>query len=366
MMGDKSEVNTRNYMRYQGKNPFGGVAKLLLRHPDRINQYQSEGETIPVSMEVNLTNKCNLACKWCISENARGGETLNPVRLYSFLQDFYSMGGKSIVYSGGGEPTCHPDFERVVKDTKSTGLDMGLMTNGTYNPDYASAIGNSFQWVRFSLDTLDRNHYTEWKGRDLVDKVKSNVIGLKDFPIKVGVNCNVGTDLTLQEIDDMVDWAVGGKNSAYLQFRPVTPRPFTDEKIKLLNPKAWDYLQTLDGIPGINLSNDKLSDFRENNAFSFEYCDGHFITPVLDADGQLKVCMHKPRDPLFDFGNIDETTSDTPFQEIWNSQQRQDTIARVRELDYSANCQFCCKLAEINKTLDGVRKENKMEDENFI
>ena len=59
------------YTRFSGGNPFGSQAKMLL-HYEKLNQYLTTGDTSsPIFMEVGLTNKCNMACVWCITENGR-------------------------------------------------------------------------------------------------------------------------------------------------------------------------------------------------------------------------------------------------------------------------------------------------------
>src|SRR4051794_2660932 len=56
-----------------GLNPFGTQAKVVFGHFDRLAELRLTGDTFPVLVEVNLTNYCNLACRWCISMYSHQG-----------------------------------------------------------------------------------------------------------------------------------------------------------------------------------------------------------------------------------------------------------------------------------------------------
>ena len=344
-------------MKYKNNNPFGVQAKMMF-HQDRIYEYLYKGDTAPVEMEVNLTNKCNMSCKWCINANFRNKERLNVYSFMHFCIDFKKMGGKALVFSGGGEPTLHPDFEVFVNVARRSDLELGLMTNGFYKPEYSEIIGNNFKWVRFSIDTLDRKEYKKWKGVDSLDMVIDNVKALDKLPVKVGINCNVGPEHTVESIEKF--GFVFSRGIDYIQFRPVLPRYFLKEKIQT-NEAVWDYLSKRE-CQEINISGDKLEDLRRNNAFPFSSCEGHFFVPVLNANGDVCVCMYHPKDDRFVFGNL----KNQYFKQIWQSEKRYEVIDFVRKLDYKKECQMCCKLTEINKFIDFIKHPEKGTDINFL
>ncbi len=349
---------TNNYVRLKGNNPFGAQAKMLL-YTDRLNEYLTKGDTRPIEMEINLTNRCNLSCFWCINQNFRNQEELDDEALCKFMQSFRAMGGKSLVFSGGGEPTLYSYFEAVTVVARLEGIKLGLMTNGIYPKSFTDLIGNNFQWVRFSLDTLDSEKYKKWKGADGVRKVLDNICALSGYPVHVGVNCNISLEHTIKDIKSFL-WL---KNVvSYLQFRPVLPRYFLKESTKI-NKELWKYLaKHKHKIDFINLSNDKLSDLKTKTYFPFRSCEGHFFVPVLNANGDVCVCMYHPDDQRFVFGNIYKTD----FKKVWKSARRKKVIEFVRGLDYHKHCQICCKLTETNRFLDYIRNPEEVRDHEFI
>ena len=69
------------------------------------------------------------------------------------LNDFEDMGVKSVLYSGGGEPTCHPNFSEILYTTVTHSLDLGLITNGlALTEEMCTYLGWHANWVRVSLN----------------------------------------------------------------------------------------------------------------------------------------------------------------------------------------------------------------------
>lgn len=356
-MGDR--IQMKKYTQFHGNNPFGSQAKMLFLI-DRLYKYLYKGDCYPSFMEINLTNKCNMKCYWCISENFRSKDTLNKQELFKFLAEFKNAGGKAITFSGGGEPTNHPDFLHIIDYTWLLNLDIGLMTNGVYPTKYNKAIGSKIKWVRFSVDTVNQKKYKAWKGVDEIHMVKKNIELLRQYNISIGVNCNVNMNHSWLDVIGLIR-AFNNKVN-YIQFRPILPRYFKNEKSQI-NNVVWFLLELIDKFfPKVNISNDKLKDIKEMKFFQFEKCDGHFFEPILNANGDICTCMYHPNDKRFAFGNIKKQS----FKEIWNSAKRQKVIKFIRSLDYSKECQACCKLAEPNKFLDFIMHPERVKDVNFL
>ena len=240
-----------------------------------------------------------------------------------------------------------------MKLVSEIGLDQGLMTNGTYAPELNEAILDNCKWVRFSLDSVDRDEYRETKGADLCNVVKDNIhklVSLKrlrDKPISIGVNLNLmqkaGYKETIRKLssfckDSFVD---------YFQIRPALPTPGQKLDLKILN-KQIDYLKTLKGI---NVSWDKFLDLQKVD-YNRHYtrCAGQMFESVIHADGNMYACMYR-LEPRFFIGNISDG-----FTKVWS---HKEIIPDLK------NCQVCCKCHEINKLINLI--ENKsIKDVNFI
>lgn len=349
----------KKYVQFRGNNPFASQAKMLFLI-DRLYEYQQNDDCYPSFMELNLTNCCNYKCFWCISENFHGRDTLDYHVLVKFMKEFKEKGGKAVTFSGGGEPTLHPRFTDLAFEAKRIGLDLGLMTNGSFKPEYISVIGSFFNWVRFSVDTNNEKKYKKWKGVNTLKHVRKNIHALNKHNVRVGVNCNICTNHSFFDVIGLIKEFY--KDVNYIQFRPVLPRYFKAERVQM-NKNVWSFLIFIDKFfSKINISNDKLADIKNENFFKFKKCDGHFFEPVLNANGDLCVCMYHPNDERFIFGNIYHNS----FEEIWKSRKRRKVIELIRSLDYENMCQACCKLAEPNKFLDYINNPQNVRDVNFL
>ena len=78
----------------------------MLLHLDKLHQYHTTGDTdCPIFMEIGLTDKCNMACYWCITELGRdnkAGLHINIHALKQYFKDFAEMGGKAVTFAGQG------------------------------------------------------------------------------------------------------------------------------------------------------------------------------------------------------------------------------------------------------------------------
>lgn len=362
-----------NYTSFSSGNPFSSQAKLVL-HYNSVYEYLSKGDvSSPIFMEVGLTNKCNMECAWCITENGRDNKTgasIDIDTLKSFLEEFYNMGGKAITFAGQGEPTFYRHFEEATLHAKKLGLKLGLMTNGVYKNKYSKVIGENFEWIRISLDTVDVQDYKKWKLVDGVDVVKKNCDALNNYPVRVGINCNVGSNITIQHAKELIEWVNCCDAISYLQFRPVLPRYYKvgESEYKTsgnidLNIDVWNYLDSIKSDIGkINLSNDKRNDILNGTAFKFRSCEGHFFEPILAATGEVKICTYHPDNNNLTFGNI----NDSSFFDIWRGNQRKSAIEYARNMNYRSECQVCCKLSEPNKLIDFLTHPDEMVDVDFL
>jgi len=290
--------------------------------------------------------------------------------LKNFLTEFSSMGGKAITYAGQGEPTFYKNFEEASLYAKKLGLKLGLMTNGVYKQKYSSVIGENFEWVRISLDTVNIEDYKSWKLVDGVGIVKRNINALTNYSVRVGINCNIGPNITKSHIDELIEYVDKNDSISYLQFRPVLPRYYKDQESSYrksgnieINSNVWKHLDSIArGSSKINLSNDKRNDLLNGTAFNFRSCEGHFFEPILAATGEVKICTYHPNNKNLTFGSIYKSS----FSDIWNSNQRIKAIQYVREMCYESECQICCKLSEPNKLIDFLNHPNEMMDLDFL
>lgn len=134
----------------------------------------------PSHIELNITDRCNIACYFCSQQDIRTSEQICYERLTEILDELVPRGLKSVRMSGGGEPLFHPDVVRILEYLGNHGVVVdNLTTNGVgLSPAVADLlVRNQCRYVMISLNAVDAVDYKRMmavKG-DRFDRVIDNV-----------------------------------------------------------------------------------------------------------------------------------------------------------------------------------------------
>ena len=134
-------------------------------------RYLSSFGRNPTHVQLIISDLCNQDCSFCLHRVSGHrasslfwvGSNHNPNRkiplgkVLEILDDCQEMGVKAIQLTGGGEPTVHPDFQKVVDGVIERGMKYALITNGVLagKMDLSKA-----SWVRVSLDAATAKTYS--------------------------------------------------------------------------------------------------------------------------------------------------------------------------------------------------------------
>ena len=114
--------------------------------------------------EIDISNICNLNCKWCCSSVTR---QKNPVFMDRATFESAVLMARNanvgIELTGGGEPTLHPDFKDYIRFILDhMGINdiptLGFVTNGTNIDAVRWFVENTTDppcWIRVSLNSRD-------------------------------------------------------------------------------------------------------------------------------------------------------------------------------------------------------------------
>jgi hypothetical protein len=171
------------------------------------------------------------------------------------MAQFKKLGTMSIEFTGGGEPTMWPDFDKAIGDFS---INTGVITNGTIEKEYISLAS----WIRISLNPLDYGVTPRLYERDK-DKVsfcyiwnmhsKKTIKNVGAFADEHKIICRVAPD------------CITTKEQVLLQM---------DEIKKAIEP--YEYLF--------------LSDFNIDLERKNNKCFMHMLKPCLYLDGYVYAC----------------------------------------------------------------------------
>jgi len=118
----------------------------------------------PISINLDLTSACNFSCPHCVdSKIINTGKYLDIEDVKRSLDTLKSRGLLSVILLGGGEPTLHKDIGEIVKYIKKTGLQLGIVTNGSRLGRVANvaALLDKHDWIRVSLDAASQETFVK-------------------------------------------------------------------------------------------------------------------------------------------------------------------------------------------------------------
>lgn len=134
-------------------------------HIKRIEDLRAGKDIVPTHVQLVISDLCNQDCHFCAyrmeggfaTENfADAGGNKNPNRrmptakALEILDDCAAMGVGAIEFTGGGEPTVHPDCFEIIAHAQRLGMATGLVTNGVKLKPHPAI--EALTWLRISLD----------------------------------------------------------------------------------------------------------------------------------------------------------------------------------------------------------------------
>jgi len=327
---------------------FTNYKSKLVHHLDVLVAIRDGVVSPPVNVEIDLSNRCSLACTGChfAHTHSRGpfsvmmkgrhqvsvGDLMDTGLAMNLVHELAELGTRSITWTGGGEPTLHPDFQHITSATAATSLQQGLYTNGVHvTPEMASSLGESLEWAYISMDCPDAESYRKWKKVDAFEAARegARLLGLAVSVVGMGFLLH-GKNYHLA--DKMLQ--LGKKCGVdYVQFRPLVDFEFATPGVRKGNVD-WiaRFLETF--VPpediAVELDRDRFTAYANWESHGYNECLWSAVQTVVTPDGHVWTCVNKRGEPDCCLGDLNNLT----FQDIWRSRP----IACV-----NAQCRVMCR-----------------------
>lgn len=193
--------------------------KDLMKKHDKIVPYiklidEFKERMSPVSVQLNITNSCACKCIMCKKHEWKLGHIgLDDVK--GMINDFEVMGVESVVFSGG-DPLAYLNFAEVVEYASAAGLKIGILTAGNIKFDDWDRIVPHAEWIRFSIDALDKDKWMEIRGStekryeflsENIKKILELIPDIEERKRKIRINCCILDGVNEQEILKLQNYA---------------------------------------------------------------------------------------------------------------------------------------------------------------
>lgn len=308
----------------------------------------------PQHVVVDLTNRCNNNCIACWTRSpllrdqgpppAWHEHQLDGAVIRRTLRSLAAMGCEIVRFTGGGEPTLHPDFEDLVALAAGAGMRVAVTTNGTTLRTLSESCLHQLDEVTVSLwcatpQTYARLHPNK-TGRTferlLPELAKIGALGRNDGRPRL-VIANVIGMMNHHELEAMLELAVG-VGAARVYFAVVDPVPGCTDGLLLSHEVAADLLgrarTAFDRFRGaLRIDNEEgfLRRLADNDPLAGRY-DRQAVDEVpclvgwgflrIMADGHVVPCCRAVAKPMGDLNH-------SSFGEIWSSARYQEFRAHA-------------------------------------
>lgn len=150
---------------------------------------------VPVSVDIDITNRCNLRCKHCYYYSSEG-ETSSELSTDEWLQFFRELRDCTVlsVTLAGGEPFIREDFRQLVTGIVENRMRFSILSNGTLITDdlarFLSSTGRCDS-VQVSIDGSCADVHDRLRGPGSFDRAVAGIGHLQKHGIPVAVRVTV-------------------------------------------------------------------------------------------------------------------------------------------------------------------------------
>jgi MoaA/NifB/PqqE/SkfB family radical SAM enzyme len=326
-------------------------------HIQRIQQLRDKQDIVPTHLQLIISDLCNQDCHFCAYRMDGGFSTenfadeegnKNPKRwmpkekVKEILLDASMLGVGAVQFTGGGEPTVHPNWEELLDYAQCLGMKTGLVTNGIKLKP--SPVLNRLTWLRISLDAGSRITYETVRRHRGWDKAMAalELAGSLKGPL-VGV----GFVITAENWSEIADAAhlVKAARIPYIRLSA------------MFSHKGADYYKGLEGFienerlraKSLEDSKFQVVDFFDNRVKDLEmatpdynFCGFQQFVLYIGADQKVYTCCTNAYTTHGEIGDLREQR----FAAWMRSHRRYDFDARSCH-----HCQFNDKNKIINYML---------------
>ncbi len=285
----------------------------------------SFGRTIR-DLRISVTDRCNFRCLYCLPESeeaadfyrTQGQVDPKPIKRdwkprthflsYEEIERVVRVAvgqGITKIRLTGGEPLLRRNVPELVAKLAALPIeDLALTTNGFHFAESAEELhAAGLRRVTFSLDTLERENFNKFTGRDRLEEVLAAIRQARDLgfdPVKV--NAVVIRHLNDHEIEALAEFAhAEGLSFRFIEFMPLD------------SGRAWQKEHVVSGAEILERLNVRFNlqpkgrKHPSTTSKCWRFDDGPaevgLITPVtksfcdncnrlrLTADGKIRTCL---------------------------------------------------------------------------
>lgn len=178
-------------------------------------------------LRLSVTDRCDFRCVYCMAEDMTflpRAQVLTLEEAAEIATAFAELGVKKIRLTGG-EPLIRNNVIHLFQQLgQLSQLDeLTLTSNGSRLQALAAPLHQAgVRRINISLDTLDREQFTELTRFGKLDEVLAGISAARDAGLKVKLNAVILRDRNLAQVPALVDFALaGGMDISFIEEMPL-------------------------------------------------------------------------------------------------------------------------------------------------
>lgn len=298
----------------------------ILAYPDRLQAIADGKIPYPVIMHIYPTNFCNNNCTFCIMKEEKQNYPvqLSKRTLFKAIRAAKRVGVKLIHFSGGGEPTLHPDIIEAMILARELEIKTAISTNGSVFLKELPRVANH---IRVSINAGTNETYLNNMrptGHNL-NNVFNNIKKYVKIRNENKYECDIGTAFVMSYTNYTDIYQFCRKsNDINVDFVHIRPAFLKGEDWKIQDIMSNAFAQSeLAKKEFENLDIFTITDKFEGywTPRTYSKCRSTPLVAVLSATGEFIICQ----DVFKRFGNLNTHQ----FEEIWGNDKHKKTIESI-------------------------------------
>lgn len=345
-----------------------------LRHLDVIQAVKAGVPSRLPHVELIISDACPHRCHFCsyrldgYTSNQRFDKhrMIATDKIYEILDDCAEIGVQAIQFTGGGEPTLHPDFDCIISRTAELGMKFSVVSNGARIDWRLAEKVSKAAWVRISLDAATEETYVKIrriKG-DQWQKAKDSVKLIREYRDKNKTDCVIGVGFVVTPDN----WKEVGRAAILARllgadnFRISAQFSSEDEHLFAgFSREASELCKEAEIHSGkdftvYNRFDDRLNDLTFKNPED-KICGYQFFTTYIGADLQVYRCCGYAYNDRGHLGSL----ANKRFKDFWLSQERFN-----KQWDFDGRGCERCQFRKINSVLAPILDTDPQLHEEFV
>jgi MoaA/NifB/PqqE/SkfB family radical SAM enzyme len=318
-------------------------------HIERIADLRAGKDIVPVHVQMVLSDLCNQDCHFC-AYRMDGGFTSkffggNPARFIptakakEILDDCAALGVKAIEFTGGGEPTVHPQCMSIIAHAQNVGLQTGLVTNGVRLKPHPAL--ERLTWLRVSVDAGTPGTYerirrskawnTVMRNLRMISALRGPLVGMgfvvtRANWMELAQACAIAKEAGIPYVRVSAMFSEGGAD-----YYDGIAQEIDAERAKA---KALED----DTFRVIDFFANRISDLNRASP-DYSFCGYQQFVMYIGGDQKIYTCCTNAYTPHGEIGDLRE-------------QRLADWIKSTRRFDFDARSCHHCQYNAVNRTVN--------------